>query len=705
MDSDDDTNEERVPKKHKKKKKPVEEAPLKIGKMKAKLFTSKELTPFERVLWREPIDHEAAASTTTAALRKRLGLKVPDVRRTPCKFWLNGSCSRGEACSFAHDNGAGSGGEAVRCPPPVLELVEPGLPQCFGRGMLHLGHLKPSPIQAQAWPAALCGHDLLCRAPTGSGKTLAYLLPAAAHALAASPPPKPGHGPICLVLAPTRELAMQIAGQAQQLRRPCGVRSEAVYGGEPREDQVEALEGNAIHILVATTGRLVDMLMAKVCSLSRVTMLILDEADQLLALGFSVQVSQVLSQVRPDRQTLCFSATLSERLEMAAGSWLRAPMRIYADPSASRREDGGLYATHDEAMGGGDSEYDDDSDGEGEGNGTSARSDSHGADGDESSESLRQIPRNIEQRFVLCDEEGGGKAAELLRLLESLGHSVKSHAKLGESVGDAIKGVGGLGGADGDEEESARLSELQMAWHESGKSGKAPASGGFGEAVSAKKALRNAPRVMCFVNEIKVLKRLAQRLRACGVRCEALHGEKSQRERDEALKLFKAGAAPVLLTSDLGSRGLDVARLPAVVNYDPPTSAAQYVHRAGRTGRQGAAGLVVSLLRRDAPSRHLAAQVRGMLKRSGLPLPPALASLLPTPKPGSEAAEAAEAPKAAGKRRRGEQGGKGAKGQAPSAAARKYAREAAMEEEEYLKEDATPGGGMMDLLSFAQSIG
>ena len=620
-DSDDD-GDEKVPKKHKKRnKKQEEEAPVKLGKMKPKSFTPKELQPFQRVLWCNPVDHAAAGSDETQALRRKLGLRVPDVRRLPCKFWQRGACARGDACSFAHvaagnaDDG-NSSSSGARCPPPVLDLSDPGLPKCIGRAMLHFGHRKPAPIQSQTWSAALCGHDLLCRAPTGSGKTLAYILPAAAHALVATPP-GPGGGPNALVLVPTRELAMQVHGLCQSLRRPCGIKAEAVYGGEPREDQVEALESGGIHLLVATTGRLVDMLMSKQASLSRATLLILDEADQLLTLGFSLQVNQILSQLRPDRQTLLFSATLSERLEVAAGSWLKAPMRIYAEENYGAQQGGGGAGSEDEdeadgaagllpdgvatassAGGGGGA-------GGAGGGGGDAQTGEGGGDG--RGEQLSEVPSNIEQRFIMCEE--GGKSAALLLLLESLGHSVTSHD--GETVGGGSASGGGSALSGGSA--AAR--------------GMAAARGSSD--VAKQPRGRNVPRVMVFVNEIKHIKKLGARLKACGVKCEALHGQKSQRERDDALRLFKAGASPVLLTSDLGSRGLDVARLPAIVNYDPPTSAAQYVHRAGRTGRQGAAGLAVTLLKHDAPSKHLAMQVRGMLQRARTALPSALLALLP----------------------------------------------------------------------------
>ena len=235
----DDSDEETVKKKKKKKKKKVPEnqPPPKIGSMVPKTWTPQMLVPFKRVLWEGGADDATAADDTEAQrLRQRLGLRVPEVRRKTCRFWRQGLCKRGDACSFAHGETA-SGPEPPMCPPPVESLSDPGLPRCIGRAMLHLGLREPSPIQAQAWPAALHGHDLLCRAPTGSGKTLGYLLPAVVHALAA-PAPKSGTGPSVVILLPTRELCMQVLGVCRSLRRPCGIHVEALYGGEPREDQV-----------------------------------------------------------------------------------------------------------------------------------------------------------------------------------------------------------------------------------------------------------------------------------------------------------------------------------------------------------------------------------------------------------------------------------------------------------------------------------
>ena len=273
MEEDGSDDEDLRRKKKKKKKQAGPAPPQKIGGLKPRTFAEKELTPFTRVLWQgaEPLSNDPPG--TAAAARQRLGLRVPDVRKLPCKFWQRGTCARGDACSFAHGEGATQ--NVACCPPPLDGLGEPGLPRCFGRAMLHLGHRTLTAIQAQAWPAALRGLDLLCRAPTGSGKTLGYLLPAAAHTLAAVPPPA-GGGPVALVLVPTRELAMQVLGVCRTLRRPCSLRCEGIYGGEPREDQVEAMEGSGLHILVATTGRLVDMCLTRHVRLDHVTFLVLD---------------------------------------------------------------------------------------------------------------------------------------------------------------------------------------------------------------------------------------------------------------------------------------------------------------------------------------------------------------------------------------------------------------------------------------------
>lgn len=267
-------------------------------------------------------------------------------------------------------------------------------------------------------------------------------------------------------------------------------------------------------------------------------------------------MSQICGQLRPDRQTLLFSATFNERLEAAVGDWIRAPVRIYAESAPDKGSEG-----HVDAL-------------DGAGEGAAA------------GESAALPPPSVEQRFVLCEK--GGKRAALLEELLALG--------------------------------SARVAATKPAsWFA------AAAAAEAGEGGSAKP--RNMPRTLVFVNTIKAMRELAISLRKGGVRCETLHGEKAQREREDALANFRSGKVPVLLCSDVAARGIDIPKLPAVINYDPPASLTHYTHRLGRTGRQGAHGVVITLLRHDPASVHFAAEARSLLQRMGRPLPADLASL------------------------------------------------------------------------------
>lgn len=588
------------PKKKKKKKKAKADAPpqkLTVRGLKPKLWeTEKEkLLPFKRDV-RAVADDDAVPLMDAAAaeaLRKSLHVRVPQQRTKVCRFWLQGSCSRGDACGFAHTHDAssdgGGGSSAASCPPPVQSLAEPVLPKLIGRAMLHLGHPRPTPVQAQAWPAALAGHDLLCRAPTGSGKTLAYLLPAMAHAAAQRHRPKPGEGPAALVLVPTRELAMQVGGAADALRKLTGLSSVSLYGGAPRDEQVEALE-QSVAVAVATTGRLLDLLVSKHAQLVRCSLLVLDEADLLISLGFEDQVTQIVGQLRPDRQTLLFSATFSERLEAAAGAWLQQPLRVYADDQ--RGGGGGARDAEAASAGGADAEMPvtDDDGGEGA---------VGGPDG------VSLPPSSVAQQFALC---GPGEKRE-------------------------------------------RLADFLLSLTRDG-----PGATAHGDAEGATGKVRNRPRAMVFVNQIKDIKALVASLKRRGLATSSLHGEHSQREREANLADFKAGKSTVICATDLGARGVDVRRLAAVVNYDVPASLQTYVHRAGRTGRQGNAGVVLTLLKRDDACRRFAHGAARLLSAAGLPADASLAELerAPTLAPGFQgpqqprAAAPEEPPPAAG---------------------------------------------------------
>jgi superfamily II DNA/RNA helicase len=527
--SDSDDSDDDAPKAKKKKKAKVDAGDLRAGvggaaqklqHLPARLWAPHELQPAAVRVLVPASELGDEGSAAVAALRRRLGVRVPDVRSRVCSFWLKGTCKRGEACAFAHsDSNVNLAGTAAPCPPPIDGLGHPALPRLIGRAMLHLGHREPSAVQAQAWSVALSGRDLLCRAPTGSGKTLAYVLPAFCHVLAQKKPPTPNAGPYVLVLVPTRELAMQVHGVCRGLRKLAGVESAALYGGAPREEQVSAVEA-AVGLVVATTGRLLDMLFTKHVAVGRVSLVVFDEADAMVSLGFAPQVSQVCGQLRPDRQTILFSATFPDALEQAAAGWLRAPLRVYVDAAGGDEESAAAAAPV---------------------------------------KAVAALPATVTQSFLICDD---GRRRESLRaFLESLPRG------------------------------------------------------------------RNPARVMVFVNQIKTIKALAASLRKFGLACAALHGDLAQWEREESLQRFRAGAAPVLVTTDVGARGLDIRQLPAVVSFDVPASIEQYVHRAGRTGRQGAAGVALTLLRRDAASAAFARGAVALLQAGGVDVPAELAAL------------------------------------------------------------------------------
>ncbi|PPS10591.1 hypothetical protein GOBAR_AA10039 [Gossypium barbadense] len=190
----------------------------------------------------------------------------------------------------------------------------------------NLGFVEPTPIQAQGWPMALKGKDLIGIAETGSGKTLAYLLPALVH-VNAQPRLVHGEGPIVLILAPTRELAVQIQEEAAKFANHANIRSTCIYGGAPKGPQIRDLK-RGVEIVIATPGRLIDMLEAQNTNLKRVTYLVLDEADRMLDMGFEPQIRKIVSQIRPDRQTLYWSATWPKEVESLARQFLSNPYKM-----------------------------------------------------------------------------------------------------------------------------------------------------------------------------------------------------------------------------------------------------------------------------------------------------------------------------------------------------------------------------------------
>ena len=331
-------------------------------------------------------------------------------------------------------------------------------------------YLAPTPVQAAVIPAVLRGEDVWASAQTGSGKTAAFALPLIQRL--ASVPRERGTV-AALVLVPTRELAAQISASFKaygaHMPEPA-LKVVTVFGGVSLNPQMMALRGGA-DVVVATPGRLLDLLKRNALTLSAISTLVLDEADRLLDLGFSDELGRILHQLPAQRQSLLFSATFPPEVRVLAEKILRTPFRFEG-------------ATTD----------------------TTAQ------------------PATIVQRAIEVDPP---RRTQLLRhLIETNGWT----------------------------------------------------------------------RVLVFVATKYATEHIAEKLRKAGFDAWAFHGELSQGGRTAALARFKEAKVGILVVTDLASRGIDIVRLPVVVNFDLPRSATDYTHRIGRTGRAGESGIAVSFI-------------------------------------------------------------------------------------------------------------
>jgi superfamily II DNA/RNA helicase len=373
-----------------------------------------------------------------------------------------------------------------------------GLSAALQRSLAEQGLASPTPIQAQAIPAVLQGRDVWASAPTGSGKTLAFALP-----LVQLLQPQPGQyhsgrATRALVLVPTRELAVQIGQVLSALAWPLGLKVAVVYGGVSINPQMMGLRGGA-DVLVATPGRLLDLVAHNAVQLGQLKHLVLDEADRLLDAGFADELQRVLALLPAQRQTLLFSATFDAAVAALAQGLLHEPLRLSVQAENAEQAEQSEQASP---------------------------------------------PAAIEQRAMAVDE---AKRLALLR------HLIATHA-----------------------------------W----------------------------PRVLVFVATRYACEHVAGKLFKAGIQATAFHGDMSQGGRQNVLAAFKAGRLQVVVTTDLASRGIDIALLPVVLNYDLPRSATDYTHRIGRTGRAGAQGLALSFV-----TAHAQAHWQLICKRTDLQLP------------------------------------------------------------------------------------
>ena len=356
------------------------------------------------------------------------------------------------------------------------------------RAVAERAYSVPTPIQTSAIPAVLRGADVWASAQTGSGKTAAFALPVL-QLLSAGARPR-GRFARALILVPTRELGAQTGEALRRFSRfiTPPLKTLVVYGGVSINPQMMALGGGA-DILIATPGRLLDLIDHNALSLSEVAFLVLDEADRLLDLGFTAELGRIISLLPARRQSLLFSATFPPAVQTLASALLRDPVRLDVPAAPTTTPD-------------------------------------------------------IVQRAIEVDAP---RRTQLLR------HLVQENA-----------------------------------W----------------------------PSVLVFVATKYATEHVADKLRRAGLKATALHGELSQGARTAALADFKAGRVQVLLATDLAARGIDIARLPVVVNFDLPRSAVDYTHRIGRTGRAGETGIAISFI-----SAETHAHFRLIEKRHRLALP------------------------------------------------------------------------------------
>ncbi len=355
------------------------------------------------------------------------------------------------------------------------------------RAVAESGYASMTPIQAKAIPVVLAGRDVMGAAQTGTGKTAAFTLPLLQKMMRhENPSMSPARHPVrALVLAPTRELADQVAANVKKYAQHTNLRSLVVFGGVDMKPQTAELR-LGVEVLIATPGRLLDHIESKVAVLNQVEYVVLDEADRMLDIGFLPDLQRILSYLPKQRQTLLFSATFSPEIKRLANSYLQDPVLVeVARPNAT--------AT------------------------------------------------NVEQRFFsVTDDDKRGAVRHLIKT-------------------------------------------------------------------------RGLTQALVFVNSKLGAARLARSFERDGMKTQALHGDKSQDERLKALAAFKAGEVDVMVCTDVAARGLDIADLPAVFNFDVPFSAEDYVHRIGRTGRAGASGLAVTLVTRD--DARLIADIEKLIKK------------------------------------------------------------------------------------------
>lgn len=409
----------------------------------------------------------------------------------------------------------------------------------------HCTHEKkykfPSPIQAQCWPVLLdilpnrsVGHDLIGIAETGSGKTLAFALPALSLLSSASSNKR--RLPRMLVLAPTRELAMQSHEVLLEFGNCVRLESLVVYGGVSKQPQAMALKKGNVDCIVATPGRLKDFINDGTCHLSNISYLVLDEADRMLDMGFQEDVEYIIRQCpgREQRQTSMFSATWPAAIQQLASEYMVDPVRVYVG--------------FEPIVGSGGTEGDTD-------NGDAGAHTSGVDDSLSANKRVKQIVEVIEDRA-----------------------------------------------------RESRLRQLLQEYTSANNNKNATTEGHL-----------EHDRILVFALYKKEAERLENTVRHWGYNVGSINGNKSQEARSKSLASFKDGSCPLLIATDVASRGLDIPNVEVVLNYTFPLTIEDYVHRIGRTGRAGKTGISHTFFQPSDKSH--AGELQQVLKQAGQILP------------------------------------------------------------------------------------
>jgi superfamily II DNA/RNA helicase len=425
-------------------------------------------------------------------------------------------------------------GNLKMCPAPVMTIQSSSLPKSFAKVCASHGVTKPSPVQMQCWPPVLYGANVLGIAPTGSGKTLAFCLPIVPHVEAYiveqqkvhakrkfTPPPGKFISPIALILVPTRELALQVVSVLKPMKRLCGITSGAVYGGLDKNEQLQKLkascsEDGQLHVLVATPGRLEDFLYTASAGnsvqleVSRVTYLVIDEADRMLTMGFMEQLDAISNCIRPDRQTLLFSATFPGRLREASEGWVKDAVIVrcsameFQDHSKAKPE-----AATEALAATADADQDEvNSDDEAESSDEDEEKESPElADGEEA-EAPKAKKVKFDAAVVAAAEDGTPVAAGVDKTSSlTISHTVQQKIHVCAS-----------------HKKPRLLLKYITTCRETEKAEK----------------VRQAGPMIIFCNKIKTLKFVHDFLKRQNIRADALHGQLAQHVRESILANFKA---------------------------------------------------------------------------------------------------------------------------------------------------------------------